>query len=244
MSSDVVDTGSASASRRANGQIKVLIFGVPSVLQEGLNAVLSREQDFTIVGVSGVGKDGLRLVRLLSPDVIMIGTELTDIPVLKLIRQLRDAESDADLVSRIAVFGKFREADIIVDLFRAGVCAFLEEDIMSEMLVAQLRQFTQGQPVLGHSTIWAIQCWCAQRDAADREGYATALAKLSTQERRVLDLMAQGLSTAAIASALQLSETTVRSHVHRMKLKLNLTTRDKLIAFAVRCAERRGSLGE
>jgi DNA-binding NarL/FixJ family response regulator len=231
-------------SNYASSKIGVLIFGVPSVSREGLNAVLCREQDFTIVGVSEFGKDGPRIVRLRSPDIVIVGTEISDIPAPELIKQLCAAEPGADLSPKILVFGKFQSADIVVDLFRTGVCGFLEEDIMPEILVSQLRQFAHGQPVLGQSAVEAIQTWCARRDPVERDGCARGYAKLSMQERRVLDLLAQGLSTAAIASTLQLSETTVRSHVHRMKLKLSLTTRDKLITFAVRCAERRDSLGE
>ncbi|HET9894905.1 MAG TPA: response regulator transcription factor [Streptosporangiaceae bacterium] len=229
----------AASVGASGGLARVLIIGVPSLLIEGLQTVLERDQDFAVLGVESSGSQAVRLVRQLAPDFLIIALDLVDVPVLDLVEQLSSA--DKELISKILVFGNFREPATIMRLLKAGICGFLEDDITSQTLMVKLRQFTQGQPVLGRSTMCALIGWCEQKKA-DESDHSAELAKLSPQERRVLELMAEGLPTAAIASTLRLSETTVRSHVHRMKLKLGMPSRDKLIAFAVRCAERRHAL--
>lgn len=228
------------SSRQEKTTVKVLIFGLPSLFQEGLRAVLDRAPDFSVAGIVGSGDGGLRLIDSLAPDIIVVGPELADMSAADFIWQLRTA--DQGTTSRIAVFGSFSEPAAVIGLLQAGVYGFLDENIMSDMLLAKLRQFAQGQPVLDSSTISALLDWCAPGAPAS-QAHSGELDKLSSQERRVLGLMAEGLPTADIATRLRLGETTVRTHVHRMKLKLGLSSRYQLIAFAVRCAEHCGPAG-
>ena len=170
------------------------------------------------------------MIARLRPDILIVGAAVVCEPGF--LARLRAA--DAGLVRRVVVFGRIADPACVIRCLRAGVCGFVEEDVPSDLLPARMRQFATGQPVLGSPTISVLIDALAEDRPPQAETNLSALDKLSSQERRVLRLMGQGIPTAKIAVMLQLGETTVRTHVHRMKLKLGIRTRDQLIAFAVR----------
>lgn len=218
------------AFRQTMSKLRVLICSPPSIFCEGMRVVLERQADFTVIDCAGYEARRLAEVRRLDPDIIIVSAD--EVCKSCFIGRLR--EVDADLVARVVVFGRIDDPAGIIGCLRAGVFGFVEDDIACDLLPAKLRQFATGQPVLGSPTISALLDVVTKERPQPCEANFAALAKLTSQERRVLGLMAQGIPTAKIAVTLQLGETTVRTHVHRMKLKLGLRTRDQLIAFAVR----------
>lgn len=193
--------------------------------------MLESHEDFAVVGVAGCDAECLSAVGRLDPDIVIVSTDVTG-GVSGFVAGLRDF--DPELAFRVVIFGRLTDSEAIVDCLRAGVSGFVEDDVPCDLLPAELRQFAAGQPVLGASTISVLLDVVTQNPATPHETNFEDLSKLTSQERKVLDLMGQGIPTAQMADMLQLGETTVRTHVHRMKVKLGLRTRDQLIVFAVR----------
>lgn len=214
------------------GKLRVLICGPPSVFREGVRVVLERQEDFTLVGGTADDEDGIGVITRSDPDVIIASSDLVCGNARGFLSRLHEA--DADLVPRVVVFGRILDPADVIGCVRVGICGFVEEDISCDLLPAKLRQFASGQPVLGAATISVLLDVVTRDLPPPGAANCAALAKLTSQERRVLDLMGQGIPTSKMAVMLQLGETTVRTHVHRMKHKLGLRTRDQLIAFAVR----------
>lgn len=213
-------------------RLRVLICSPPSVLREGIRVVLERQEDFLLVGGATFGHGRTAEIGRLAPDIIIVSSDIIRPARAGFLAGLRQV--DPDLVFRVVVFGRIADPADAIDCMRAGVSGFVEEDVPCDLIPAKLRQFAAGRPVLGAATISILLDAVTKDSTPSRDTDLAALAKLTSQERRVLTLMGQGIPTAKMAMILQLGETTVRTHVHRMKHKLGLRTRDQLIAFAAR----------
>jgi DNA-binding NarL/FixJ family response regulator len=210
--------------------IRVLIVDDQPLLRTGFRMILEAESDITVVGEAGDGQAAIQQVTRLSPDVVLMDIRMPVLDGVEATRRL--VGSGAESPTRVLVLTTFDLDEYIIDALRHGASGFLLKDVPPDELVTAIRVIAAGGALLAPSVTRRLLDSFAHRLPAPDEGAERAIAELTEREREVLRLMARGLSNAEIASALFVSETTVKTHVSRVLMKLELRDRVQAVVLA------------
>jgi DNA-binding NarL/FixJ family response regulator len=206
---------------------KILIVDDHQIFREGLRALLSNQPDVQVLAEAEDGRKALRLCQELRPDLVIMDVGLPDLNGIEATRQI------TSMISGIKVIGLSMHADrrFVVEMLKAGAsgyllkdCAFLE---LKQALKAVMNQRAYLSPEIAHVVLQDYTRLFPRTKIS-------AFSLLSSREREVLQLLAEGKSTRQIASALHLSVKTIETHRQHLMEKLNLHTLAGLIKYAVR----------
>ena len=192
--------------------IRILIADDHFVVRQGLATLLAPRNGMEVVGEAATGREAVDLARTLQPDVIlmdMLMPEMDGPEAIRLIKQENPA-------ARILVLTSFGESKQIAAAIQAGALGYLLKDSSPDDLLHAIRSVYRGNLVLPQDLALALM---QPRPAA------AALDQLTERETDVLRLLAQGQSNQEIAGNLNISTTTVRSHVSNILMKLNVSNR-------------------
>ncbi len=211
--------------------LRLVVVDDHPVVREGLRAMLDAEPDLEVVGEAGDGIEAIERFRQLRPDVVLMDVRMPRMDGVEATRHLA-GPGVAD-PARVLVLTTFDLDEHVYDALRAGASGFLLKDVPPEDLVAAVRVVAGGDALLAPSITRRLIADFAKRPAppTDPAG-APELASLTEREREVLVLMAKGLSNAEIAGSLYLGETTVKTHVGRVLMKLGLRDRVQAVVLA------------
>jgi len=202
---------------------RILVADSLQIFRSGVRNLLARESDFEIIEAESFD-DVLRAVELDCPDIALIDLELPPYGGVSAVQRLRKRCSTYTIVWS---FEPSRET--VLAAVRAGAHGFLHKEISPEGLVRALRGVVQGEAPLSRDLaslmIDALHGLDERTRARDRAGV------LSSREREVLDLVAQGARNRQIAAALTISEFTVKRHVQNILQKLELPSRKAAATF-------------
>jgi DNA-binding NarL/FixJ family response regulator len=185
--------------------IRVLVADDHPVVREGLITMLELEDDIVVVARAADGEEAVMMARRERPDITLLDVQM---PVLDGIEALRRIRSD-DPEARVIVLTTYRNEDYIFPSLRAGARGYLLKDSSREELAGAIRAVAAGESLLDPEMM----------DAARDHG------GLTTREFEVLRLMADGHNNAQIATALFVSENTVKTHVSNIFTKLDCRDR-------------------
>ena len=205
----------------------VLIADDDDLMRAGLAQMLSTDPTIEIVGHAGTGREAIDRARRLAPDVVLMDVRMPDLDGIAATAALA-AEAPA---ARVLILTTFEQDDYIFGALRAGASGFLLKRTRPEDLIAAVHTIAAGDALLSPSvTRRVIDRMSCQPlpDLARRP----ELAELTPRERDVLDLIARGLSNREIGVALTVEESTVRSHVKRILMKLGLRDRVQVVIYA------------
>lgn len=202
--------------------IRVLLADDHAVVRDGLQALL-RAAGIEVVGAVGGGREAVRLALELRPDVALIDIAMPDMNGIEAARLLRERWPDA----RIVVLSMHANAEHVHRALAAGAAGYVLKESAGADVVAAVRAVHAGKRYL--STPLAQ----LERDAAVRADAASPLARLSARERQVLQLVAEGHSSAAIAARVHLSPKTVETYRSRVMKKLGVRDTAALVKFAI-----------
>ena len=206
--------------------IRVVLVDDQAMVRTGLRMVLAAEPDIEVAGEAADGAAGIAAVTRLRPDVVLLDVRMPGMDGLEAARRI----IAADLPTRVVVLTTFDEDEYVAAALRAGVSGFLLKVAPPEDLVAAVRTVAAGQGLLDPAvTLRVIESFAA---AGPRRERSAALDALTERERDVLRQIGRGRSNAEIAAQLYLGETTVKTHVSRVLLKLGLRDRVQAVAFA------------
>jgi DNA-binding NarL/FixJ family response regulator len=164
---------------------------------------------------------------------VVIGPSLRQMPGLELTEKLRKETLDP-LPEVIVLTGQQDDADLS-QVLRSGASGLLGDDAGRDELALAVRAVARGQAMLGPHATERLMTWFRERTPPDEErSELLGNTVLTPREREILILTAQGLSTEDIASKLYISTTTVRTHLYRLRSKLQLRDRAQLVSFAFR----------
>jgi DNA-binding NarL/FixJ family response regulator len=207
--------------------IRVLVADDQELLRAGLRMVLKPQADIELVGEAADGEQAVALARSVKPDVAVMDIRMPGIDGTEAPRRLL---ADA-APPRVLVLTTFGEDEYVYEALRAGASGFLLKDAPPEELVTAIRAVARGDALLGPAvTRRVIEAFVRSRPPA--QATAGIVERLTSREREVLMLVAQGLSNAEIADQLVLSEATVKTHVARLLTKLDLPDRVHAVVFA------------
>jgi DNA-binding NarL/FixJ family response regulator len=207
--------------------VRVLIVDDDELMRAGLRGVLASDPDIEIVGEAADGRDAVYRAGKLQPDVVLMDVRMPDVDGITATRQLLEALAE----TRVMILTTFEDDDYIFGALNAGASGFLLKRTRPEDLIAAIHTIAAGDSLLSPSVTSRVIERTARRPAPDADRDAR-LAELTPREREVLDLLTQGLSNAEIAAALVIEESTVKTHVKRVLVKLAVRDRVQAVIFA------------
>jgi DNA-binding NarL/FixJ family response regulator len=208
--------------------LRVLIADDQALVRAGFRMILESEPDLEVVGEVADGREAVAEARRLEPDVVLMDVRMPELDGIAAARQLVDGEGAA----KVLMLTTFDLDEYVYEALRAGASGFLLKDVPPEQLVAGIRAVASGDALLAPSvTRRVIEAFVQTPPASVREEHPK-LGELTARELEVLKLLARGLSNAEIAAELVVSETTVKTHVAHVLMKLGLRDRVQAVVFA------------
>jgi len=196
------------------------------LVRSGLRMILEGEPDMKIVGEAADGAQAIALVTAACPDVLLLDVQMPDVDGLDAMTQLGTTTT----TTKVLMLTTFDLDEYVYRAMRAGASGFLLKDMPGEDIAAAVRQVARGADAL---LAPALTRRLVDRFTTDRPpGGRTPLDRLSPRELDVLRLVARGLSNAEIAAELFIGETTVKTHVARILMKLGLRDRVQAVVVA------------
>ncbi|MFJ5270567.1 response regulator [Streptomyces sp. NPDC088358] len=212
------------------GAIRVLIADDQVMVREGFSVLLGAMPDIEVVGEAVNGRDAVERVRELGPDVVLMDIRMPELNGIEATREIVAADSTA----KVLVLTTFDLDEYVYQALRAGASGFLLKDASARQLADGVRVVAAGEALLAPSvTRRLITEFSKLADAPRLSATAqAAYGDLTERETEVLVLIAQGLSNAEIASRLFVAESTIKTHVSRILVKLGLRDRTQAAVFA------------
>jgi two-component system, NarL family, nitrate/nitrite response regulator NarL len=207
----------------SNLRLSVLVADDHPMYREGVVSVLRRRPEIESVAEAGSGREALAAIARSEPDVALLDIQMADLDGVQVARVI-ERESRA---TRTLFLSAYYDQEIVYKALAAGAAGYLSKDARGNEIADAVVAVARGETVLGRD----IQAAVAQRirQTAERTGPV-----LSAREREVLELVATGLSSPEVARLLNLSTTTVKTHLQRLYEKLGVGDRAAAVAEAMR----------
>jgi DNA-binding NarL/FixJ family response regulator len=212
--------------------IRILVADDQAVVRSGLRAILEDEADFELVGEAADGQLAVELARTRRADVVIMDIRMPRLDGLAATRQL--AGPGVAHRVEVIVVTTFDLDEYVFGALQAGASGFLLKDASPETLISAIRAVTRGHGLVAPEVTRRLITRFAA--VSPDPGRARELEALSDREREVLAEVARGRSNAEIGSRLSIEESTVKSHVSSLLLKLGLRSRVQAVIFAYETA--------
>jgi DNA-binding NarL/FixJ family response regulator len=224
----VTSGADAPAGAQGPGRITVLIADDHPVVRQGLQVLLSVQDDIEVVGEAADGGQALAMAAELAPDVILLDLKLPVRDGVAVLRELRDS----GFKTRALVLTSAAGRDLVRLAVQAGAAGFLYKDVDPDALVRAIRSVHDGHTLLAPEAAGSLLLAGAAASAV------RGIGALTSREREVLAQIADGRSNREIARLLRVSEKTVKTHVSSVLAKLGVADRTQAALLAVRQLER------
>jgi DNA-binding NarL/FixJ family response regulator len=206
---------------------RVLIADDDHLVRAGLAELLSEEPEIEVIGQAASGREAVERARRLDPDVVLMDVRMPDLDGIEATRELTRVAPRA----RVLILTTFEQDDYVFGALRAGAAGFLLKRTRPEELIAAVHTVAAGDSLLSPSITRRVIDRMAQQPAPELANQ-NKLDELTPREREVLELVARGLANREIAAQLVVEESTIRSHIRRILMKLHLRDRVQIVIFA------------
>ena len=207
--------------------IRVLLVDDDALMRAGLEAIFSSDDAIEVVGEAPDGRVAIERVRTLRPDVVLMDVRMPDVDGILATREIVSVAPS----TRVVILTTFEDDEYIFGALTAGASGFLLKRTSPELLIEAIKAVAAGDSLLSPSVTRRV----IDRMASLPSGEAVLdrrVEQLTARERDVLEQLARGLSNAEIAAALVIEESTVKTHVKRILMKLGLRDRVQAVIFA------------
>ena len=210
--------------------VKVLIVDDQSLVRAGFRMILDAEPNVEVIGEAADGREAVEAVARVTPDVILMDIRMPNLDGLEATRRILAGRTDGP---RVLMLTTFDLDEYVYEALRAGASGFMLKDTPPEQLVAAIHVVASGDALLSPAiTKRVIEEFIRRPPSSIATAPSPKVAELTARELEVLGFMARGLSNAEIARDLFVSETTVKTHVARILMKLDLRDRVQAVVFA------------
>jgi DNA-binding NarL/FixJ family response regulator len=206
---------------------RVLITDDDDLMRAGLAELLSSDPSIEIIGKAATGREAVERTRRLDPDVVLMDVRMPDLDGIAATQELTTTAPR----TRVLILTTFEQDDYIFGALRAGASGFLLKRTRPEELIAAVHTVAAGESLLSPSVTRRVIDRMAQQPTPELANQ-TKLTELTPREREVLELVARGLSNREIATELVVEDSTIRTHVKRILMKLDLRDRVQIVIFA------------
>ncbi|MPZ99837.1 MAG: response regulator [Dehalococcoidia bacterium] len=208
--------------------IRVLLADDQRLVRAGFSALLERAPDMEVVAEAQDGAEAVRLVRELTPDVVLMDIRMPGMDGLDATREIL---ADPGLTSvRVVILTTFDLDEYVFEALRAGASGFLLKDVEPDALREGVRVVANGDALLSPAVTRRVIAAFAARPP--RRFEAAGADPLTDREREVVGLVAEGLTNQEIAERFTLSPATVKTHIGRAMSKVGARDRAQLVVFA------------
>jgi len=205
-------------------KIRILLADDHAVVRQGFKMILAAQPDMEIVGEAGNGREALDLAGQLQPDVIVMDVAMPELNGIEATRRVADLSPR----SRVLALSMHKDSVYVREILRAGARGYLLKDSIASDLLAAVRAVSRGEGYLSPGVSDAV--------LNDYRRHVTdPIDLLTSREREVLQMIAEGKTNKEVATVLNLSVYTVDAHRGRIMEKLNVHSVTDLVRFAVRC---------
>jgi DNA-binding NarL/FixJ family response regulator len=211
--------------------IRVLLVDDQALIRAGFRMILEAEGDIEVVGECANGAQAIDSVKRLNPHVVLMDIRMPEMDGIEATRRIVDLTAEGEDPVRVLMLTTFELDEYVYDALRAGASGFLLKDVPADQLVDGIRHIAAGEALLAPSVTRRLISEFARVAPADR-ALPEEIEDLTPRELEVLKLIARGLSNQEIADELIVSNTTVKTHVARILMKLELRDRVQAVVRA------------
>jgi two-component system response regulator DevR len=222
----------ATPKRGSSVTIKAFLLDDHEVVRRGVRELLEGESrgEIAVVGEAGTAEEALRRLPAVRPDVAILDVRLPDGNGVEVCREIRSRHPEIHCL----MLTSFADDEALFDAIMAGAAGYVLKQVRGSDLVDSVRRVAAGQSLLD-PTVTAKVLDRLRSGAHEEPG----VEQLTEQERRILDLLAEGLTNRQIGERLYLAEKTVKNYVSNLLMKLGMHRRTEAAVYAARMAERR-----
>jgi DNA-binding NarL/FixJ family response regulator len=220
----------AATTDDAAAPITVFLLDDHEVVRRGVRDLLETAGDIVVVGEASTAEEALQRVEATSPQVAVLDVRLPDGSGIEVCRDLRSRHPDL----KCLMLTSFDDDEALFDAIMAGASGYVLKEVRGAALIDSVRRVAAGHSLLD-ARLTARVFERLRNPAPEDE----RLASLSDQERRILKLLADGLTNRQIAEEMFLAEKTIKNYVSNLLMKLGMHRRTEAAVFAARLDERR-----
>jgi len=210
------------------GVTRVFVLDDHEVVRRGLCELLQLDGDIRVVGEAGLASEALRRLPAVRPDVAVLDARLPDGDGIEVCREIRRLHPSV----AVLILTSYEDEATLFAAIDAGAAGFLLKQVRGLDLVDAVRKVAAGMSLLDPKIVGAVLNRLRRKPATGSE-----LDRLTVQERRILELIGEGMSNREIGLAVHLAEKTVKNHVTRILAKLGCTRRTQAAVLASRLFE-------
>jgi two-component system response regulator DevR len=207
--------------------LTLLIVDDHEVVRQGLVALLDRRPEFQVVAEAGTVADAVAAARRFRPDLVIMDVRLPDGSGIEACREIRAEMPE----TRVVILTSYPDEDAVLSAIIAGASGYLLKQVRARDLVSALEAVGRGESLLDPAVTGRVLERVRRIATADQPD---ELAQLTTQERKILLLVAEGKTNKEIAADVFLSDKTVKNYVSSILAKLNLERRAQAAAYMAR----------
>jgi len=208
--------------------IRVFLLDDHEIVRRGLRDLLEAEDDLTVVGEAGTAEEAIGRIPATRPDVAVLDVRLPDGDGIEVCRAIRDRVDDIACL----MLTSYADDEAVYAAIMAGASGYVLKQVRGHDLVEAVRRVGRGESLLDPAVTARVL------DRLRRRG-DDELAGLTDQEKRLLDLIAEGLTNRQIGERMYLAEKTIKNYVSNLLAKLGMNRRTEVAAYAARLEERR-----
>jgi DNA-binding NarL/FixJ family response regulator len=209
--------------------LRVFLLDDHDIVRRGVRALLESEGDVEVVGDTASVAEAETLIPQLLPDVAVLDARLPDGSGIELCGRLRQLAPGV----RCLVLTSYDDEEAIVAAIQAGAGGYVLKEVEGDSLLSSVRAVGSGHSLIDPVMARRVIAWIEQTNEGPRE-----LAGLTEQQRKILELLAEGLTNKQIGDRLYLAEKTVKNHVTRILAKLGVQRRTQAALLASRLLPR------
>jgi len=209
--------------------IRVFLLDDHEIVRRGVREMLEAEDDIEVVGEAGTAEEAVGRIPATQPDVAVLDVRLPDGDGIEVCREIRSRHDEIACL----MLTSFADDEAVYAAIMAGAAGYVLKQIRGNDLVDAVRRVGRGESLLDPAVTARVL------DRIRRSSENDELAGLTDQEKRLLDLIAQGLTNRQIGEQMFLAEKTIKNYVSNLLSKLGMSRRTEVAAYAARLDERR-----
>ncbi|MFD8479244.1 response regulator [Kitasatospora sp. NPDC059673] len=209
-----------------NGHIRVFLLDDHEVVRRGVHELLSMEGDIEVVGEAGTAAEALNRIPVVHPDVAVLDVRLPDGNGVEVCREIRSRYPSV----KCLMLTSFSDDEALFDSIMAGASGYVLKAIRGTDLLSAVRDVAAGKSLL--DPVATSRVLARLRDGGEKED--ERIAQLTKQERRILDLIGEGMTNRQIGNELHLAEKTVKNYVSSLLAKMGMERRTQAAAYVAR----------